>query len=85
MSQELDALMTMKPPELRVRWRVVYRTPAPIIGPDLLRRGIAYRLQERRQGKGEDYPRFWAFAEEFLPITHTRPKLSGVPVLTFSY
>ena len=50
MSGELDALMNMKPPELRSRWRDVYRTVAPDIGPDLLRRGIAYRLQERRQG-----------------------------------
>ena len=49
-SLELDALMTMKPPELRARWRDVYRSVAPDIGPDLLRRGIAYRIQERRQG-----------------------------------
>ena len=50
MSEELDALMSMKPPELRARWRDVYRNVAPDIGPDLLRRGIAYRLQERRKG-----------------------------------
>ena len=50
MSQEFDALLMMKPPELRAKWRDVYRTVAPDIGPDLLRRGIAYRLQERRQG-----------------------------------
>jgi Protein of unknown function (DUF2924) len=39
----------MKPAELRARWREVYRNAAPGIGPDLLRRGIAYRLQERGQ------------------------------------
>ena len=50
MSLELDALLSMKPPELRAKWRDVYRTVAPDIGPDLLRRGISYRLQERRQG-----------------------------------
>ena len=50
MSQQFDALLSMKPPELRARWRDVYRSVAPDIGPDLLRRGIAYRLQERRQG-----------------------------------
>ena len=49
-SEELDALIGMKPPELRARWRDVYRAVAPDIGPDLMRRGIAYRLQERRQG-----------------------------------
>ena len=46
----LDRLATMRPSELRSRWREVYRSVAPDIGPDLLRRGIAYRLQERGQG-----------------------------------
>lgn len=50
LSGELDVLMAMKPPELRAKWRDVHRSVAPDIGPDLLRRGIAYRLQERRQG-----------------------------------
>lgn len=46
----LDRLAKMKPGELRSRWREVYRSVAPDIGPDLLRRAIAYRLQERGQG-----------------------------------
>lgn len=46
----LDRLAKMKPAELRARWREVYLSVAPDIGPDLLRRGIAYRLQERGQG-----------------------------------
>jgi Protein of unknown function (DUF2924) len=46
----LDRLAKMKPVELRARWREVYRSVAPDISPDLLRRGIAYRLQERGQG-----------------------------------
>jgi hypothetical protein len=49
-AEELSALTGMKPPELRAKWRDVYRAVAPDIGPDLLQRGIAYRLQERRQG-----------------------------------
>lgn len=48
--KEFEALTAMKPPELRARWREVYRSVAPDIGPDLLRRGIAYRLQERVKG-----------------------------------
>jgi len=48
--KESEALAVMKPPELRARWREVYRSVAPDIGPDLLRRGIAYRLQERGKG-----------------------------------
>jgi len=50
LASELNRLATMKPAELRSRWREVYRSVAPDIGPDLLRRGIAYRLQERGQG-----------------------------------
>ncbi len=50
-SSELKMLAEMKPPELRSKWREVYRGIAPDLGPDLLRRGIAYRLQERGQGK----------------------------------
>ena len=49
-AEQLDQLTVMKPEELRSRWRAVYRSLAPDIGPDLLRRGIAYRLQERGQG-----------------------------------
>ena len=49
-AEQLDQLTAMKPEELRSRWRAVYRSLAPDIGPDLLRRGIAYRLQERGQG-----------------------------------
>lgn len=50
MTSELDRILSLKPPELRTRWREVYRNVAPDIGPDLMRRGIAYRLQERQQG-----------------------------------
>jgi hypothetical protein len=47
----LAKLFAMPPAELRAAWREQYRAPAPDIGPDLLRRGIAYRMQERRLGK----------------------------------
>lgn len=50
LSNQLNDLAAMSPPELRARWRDVYRSVAPDIGPDLLRRGIAYRLQEKGQG-----------------------------------
>jgi hypothetical protein len=51
LSLELSRLAIMKPAELRSRWREVYRNVAPNISPDLLRRGIAYRLQEKALGK----------------------------------
>ena len=47
---ELAALLTMSPSQLRSEWRRVLRAPPPDLTPDLLRRGLAYRLQERRHG-----------------------------------
>lgn len=44
-------LGAMPPAELRAAWREQYRRPAPDLGPDLLRRGIAWRIQERSAGK----------------------------------
>jgi hypothetical protein len=51
LSLELGRLATMRPVELRSRWREVYGNVAPNISPDLLGRGIAYRLQEQALGK----------------------------------
>lgn len=48
---ELDRLATMPIAQLRVRYRVVFRTnPPKAFGPDLLRRSIAQRIQERAYG-----------------------------------
>ncbi len=46
----IEDLPAMSPAELRATWREQYRKPAPDIGPDLLRRGIAYRIQARVHG-----------------------------------
>lgn len=49
--EQLAALATMSPEQLRTEWRRVYAdTPSPRLTTDLLRRGIAYRLQERVHG-----------------------------------
>jgi len=50
-SLTLEHLKAMSPAQLRAAWREQYRSPAPDIGPDLLRRGVAYKIQERRYGK----------------------------------
>ena len=45
---ELDRLATMPIALLRVRYREVFRTDPPkAFGPDLLRRSIAHRIQEK--------------------------------------
>jgi hypothetical protein len=50
-SLTLEHLKTLSPAQLRAAWREQYRSPAPDIGPDLLRRGVAHKIQERRYGK----------------------------------
>lgn len=50
LESRLRQLVTMSPVQLRTEWQRVMRQPAPSITPDLLRRGIAYRLQESAHG-----------------------------------
>ena len=50
LADELAALATMSPAQLRAEWRRVYRASPPPLTPDLLLRDIAYRLQERIHG-----------------------------------
>ena len=48
---QLAALMQMSPADLRTEWRRAYQSPpSPRLTTDLLRRGIAYKLQERVHG-----------------------------------
>jgi len=48
--QKLAGLDDMTPAQLRAEWRDCWRKPAPEIGPDLLRRGIAWKKQSRIHG-----------------------------------
>lgn len=50
LEQQLAELPRMSPAQLRAKWRECWRKPAPDIGPDLLRRGIAWKLQSRMHG-----------------------------------
>lgn len=51
LERKLDELPSMSPAQLRAAWRECWRRPAPEIGPDLLRRGIAWKLQSRVYGE----------------------------------
>jgi hypothetical protein len=48
---ELAALIALPDTAAEAEWRRVYRSEPPRLSVDLLRRGIAYRLQERAYGK----------------------------------
>jgi hypothetical protein len=50
-NDELAALVALPDADLGSEWRKVYRSEPPRLPPSLLRRGIAYRLQERAYGK----------------------------------
>jgi hypothetical protein len=47
---QLAALEQMSPKDLRAEWERLYKAAAPAISADLLRLGLAYRLQERAYG-----------------------------------
>jgi hypothetical protein len=48
--RKLADLNGMMPAQLRSEWRDCWRKAAPEIGPDLLRRGIAWKRQSRMHG-----------------------------------
>ena len=48
--ERLAALTTMSSAQLRAEWLQLYKKPAPELTADLLRRGIAHRLQEKAHG-----------------------------------
>ena len=50
LADKLNGLAAMPPAALRAEWRRLYREPAPGLSPDLLVRGVAWRLQERQHG-----------------------------------
>lgn len=50
LSDTLNRLAALPPAALRAEWRRLYREPAPGLSPDLLARGIAWRLQEKQHG-----------------------------------
>lgn len=50
LQRRIFSLAAMPPAVLRREWQRVLKTPAPAGTPDLLRRGIAYRLQEAASG-----------------------------------
>ncbi len=50
LQRRISALGSLPPSCLKREWQRVLKVPAPAITPDLLRRGIAYRLQEATSG-----------------------------------
>jgi hypothetical protein len=50
LDQQIEALRSLGTAALRQEWVRVWKEPAPRLGHDLLRRGIAWKLQEQAYG-----------------------------------
>ncbi|WP_207094759.1 DUF2924 domain-containing protein [Novosphingobium sp. PY1] len=50
LKDQLAALTEMQRQELQSEWERVYKQPAPTLSADLIRLGVAYRLQEKACG-----------------------------------
>ena len=50
LTQQIEGLRSLSTVQLRAEWKRVWKEPAPRLGHDLLRRGIAWKLQEHVQG-----------------------------------
>jgi hypothetical protein len=48
--QRIEALSGLSTAQLRQEWQRVWKEPAPRLGHELLRRGIAWKLQEQEHG-----------------------------------
>ena len=75
LQEQLDRLAAMTPADLREEWRRVYRADPPRLSPDLLRHGIAYRLQEKALGglPGVVSRQLKRLATSALPSTQLKP------------
>ena len=70
---QIEALRSLGTTELRQEWQRVWREPAPRLGHDLLRRGIAWKLQEQAYGglsraAARELERFARLVERGKPI-----------------
>ncbi len=50
LDQQIEALRSLSTAQLRDEWQRIWKEPAPRLGHDLLRRGIAWKLQEQAYG-----------------------------------
>lgn len=50
LEEQISALATLSPAQLREKWHSLYGAAAPSLSADLLRLGLAYRIQETALG-----------------------------------
>ncbi len=72
-NQQIEALRSLGTTELRQEWQRIWKEPAPRLGHDLLRRGIAWKLQEQAygalpRGAARELERFARLVERGRPL-----------------
>jgi hypothetical protein len=50
LEKDIAALTSLSSAQLRARWLQLYKCPAPALTADLLRRGVAWKMQEKARG-----------------------------------
>ncbi|MFW2830768.1 DUF2924 domain-containing protein [Sphingomonas sp. ID0503] len=77
LERQIEALATSSPARLRDHWQDLYGSAAPKLSPDLLRMGIAYRMQEQRYGGLSAAVLRRITSREAAPAPIAAPKLSA--------
>jgi len=80
-SISIAAIETMPLADLQTAWERYFGSASPSLSPDLLRRGLAYRLQEKKLGRLDRRTAagLAKYGSENIPVTpmlSTGPKLS---------
>lgn len=75
LEQEVESLRRLSRQQLKDRWRALYKTAPPAaFTPDLMARGIAWRLQEKAlDGVPQDVRRLLAGGGEGTPLRRRTP------------
>ncbi len=73
LDQQIEALRDLSTAHLRHEWQCIWKEPAPRLGHDLLRRGIAWKLQEQAydslpRGAVRELKRFARLVERGRPL-----------------
>jgi hypothetical protein len=82
LAEQIEALRSLGTAELRQEWQRVWKEPAPRLGHDLLRRGLAWKLQEQAcgglpRGAARELERFARLVERGRPLGLERAAKPG--------
>jgi hypothetical protein len=82
LAEQIEALRSLGTADLRQEWQRLWKEPAPRLGHDLLRRGLAWKLQEQGygglpRGAARELERFARLVERGRPLGLERAAKPG--------